>query len=148
MANLFQRLVLPLQSEMPMLPFLYDFLADLMTNLMEIVVKTDILESLSAVRLCSFDINDNTVLKKKAETKIGTGAHSALNKTIEIGSSNPTIRNEFFRECQNFVKGCVTKLQGKNPLKFKIVRNSCCFLPKRMVEEPEKVLSSGCSTTL
>ena len=71
-ANLFQRLVLPLQSEMPMLPFLYDFLVDLMTNLMEMVVKTDILESLSAVRLCSFDINDNTILKKKAETKIGT----------------------------------------------------------------------------
>lgn len=114
------------QSPAPMAPFLYDDIYDLMRNLMQRVVKSNVLESADTPRkLIAVDLKDDKNLLSRDKMGIGIGAVSEMAKA----KCSDVQKMEFQMQFRKFIIGLLEKTIERSPLKYKATRAITCINP-------------------
>jgi len=114
------------QSPAPMAPFLYDDITDLMRNLMQRVVKSNVLEAADTPRkLIAIDLQDNKNLLSRDKVGIGIGAVSEMAKA----KCSDLQKMEFQMQVRKFIIALIQKTVERSPLKYKATRAISCISP-------------------
>lgn len=134
----FQNFLTIFQSDAPMLPFLNEILTSLMRSLMTKIVRPEVIQSATtSLAICNIDVMIKDNLKDATSIDIGTAALLEVNKAMQISSTTPQLRKQFYRECRLFIVSAILKLQEKNPLKYKFVRNCSSLSPSLVVNDAD-----------
>jgi len=114
------------QSTAPLAPFLYDDITDLMRNLMQRVVKSNVLEAADTPRkLIAVDLKDDKNLLSRDKLGIGIGAVSELAKA----KCSDLQKMEFKMQFRKFIIALIEKTVERSPLKYKATRAISCINP-------------------
>ena len=108
------------QTTVPMMPFFYDDLHDVIRTPMEKIVVSSVLhESKTTSSLCKINLTKKDNLKKKPDVSFGS--------TTEIDNllKKDTVTNE---SVKSFKKDCIRYCK-RSPLKYAVVLNSSMILP-------------------
>lgn len=125
------------QDEKPLVIFLGTDLALLMSDLMELFVKPEVLnENRTGYKLANLDVSAN--VKSPKQINIGSGARLALQQS----EASELQKLDFMNCCSKMLVAVVTKLQERCPLKYSFLRAFRVFNPKVMVENPTASLQT------
>jgi hypothetical protein len=112
------------QSNLPLLPFLYDDIHSLLRNLMMRFVTKDTMAAAStAAKLVEIDLTNKNNIKKISEIDIGFAASAACKGVAGIAILS------FREQCITFLKHVCRKLIDKCPAKYKVVKGATCLTP-------------------
>ena len=119
------------QDKKPLVIFLGSDLAILMNDLMELFVKSEVLEeNRTAYKLANLDISAS--VKSPKHIYIVNGARLALQQS----QASELQKLDFMNCCSKMFVAVVTKLQERCPLKYSFLRAFKTFNPSLMVEHP------------
>ena len=111
-----ERFLTKFQSPAPLAPFLYEDITDLMRNLMQRVVKSNVLEAADTPRkLIAVDLKDDKNLLSRDKLGIGIGAVSELAKA----KCSDLQKMEFKMQFRKFIIALIEKTVERSPLKYK-----------------------------
>ena len=109
-----------------MAPFLYDDITDLMRNLLQRVVKSNVLEAADTPRkLIAIDLQDGKNILSQEKLSIGIGAVSEMAKA----KCSELQKMEFQKQFQKFIIALIDKVVERSPLKYKAARTISCINP-------------------
>ena len=109
-----------------MAPFLYDDITDLMRNLLQRVVKSNVLEAADTPRkLIAIDLQDGKNILSQEKLSIGIGAVSEMAKA----KCSELQKMEFQKQFQKFIIALIDKVVERSPLKYKATRTISCINP-------------------
>ena len=124
------------QTTVPMMPFYYDDLHDVIRTLMEKILVSSVLhESKTASFLCRIDLTEKDNLKKKPD--IGFGATFEINDLLKKDTITSKSVKSFKKDCIIFISLMLTKLTERSPLKYAVVQNSSSILPLLIATNPD-----------
>ncbi|KAK7868384.1 hypothetical protein R5R35_013669 [Gryllus longicercus] len=112
------------QSDDPIAPFLYDELHSLLNNLMQRVVKPDVLRT--AKSLVKIDVQDAKNLITAEHFELDFATRSALKKVKGVSEKDVLLLKNDMRSC---IIGIILKMQEKSPLKYSLTRALSCLDP-------------------
>ena len=124
------------QTEKPLVVYLGTDLAVLMSDLMELFVKPEVLnDNMTGYKLANLDVSAH--VKSPKQINIGNGARLALQQS----GASEIQKLDFLNSCLKFLVAIVTKLQERCPLKYSFLRSFRALNPSEMVQNP----SSSCT---
>ena len=127
------------QSEDPLLPFLHGFLVDVIKSLLELFMKTSVVDSIAVLPdLEKFDLTKKTSLLKVTEVNIGFAARHSLAKLVHSDDISSADAFSFREDCVTFVTEVIKSIMQRVPLKSSVLKNSSCFAPELLLKYPEK----------
>lgn len=144
-AKIIKPFLVKYQTDAPMMPFLSTDLYEVMKNLAERVVKSDVMRSIGSSHynmVKKLDLNDSRNLKDYKHVDLGFAGDKKLKELLagKVVSERQVL--ELRMECRAIIVKIVAKLQDKSPLKYALVRNLSCLDPKRMVLDRDGCVSS------
>lgn len=147
--KLLQRFLVEFQTDAPMIPFMWESVECIMLNLLQRVVKREVLEKQDRLKQSHTVVKlVEEVLVSPKEVNIGFGATAALQQAKK--KSNPTDISQCLLDCRSFIVAVVQKLQQRSPLKHKILRDFACLDPTVICSEGDDKmrLLNGALTSL
>ena len=129
------------QTDQPMIPFLASDLFQMAKGLMEVIIKPDIMKSVTTTqKLISVDPTntDNHKIYKKID--VGFTAEKILKKSLCDKKLTECREMEFRMEAKAFVVEILKRLLNKCPLQYTLVRN-LAFLDPRHIPKKEDCIN-------
>lgn len=132
-ASILETFLKSYQTDSPMVPFMFSDVTKIMTELLSIVVKPDILNGKTGMDLCKINIRNSNNLLDVAVIELGFGVAEQIKlATARYGPFQKKSILNFRTDCQSFVVTIIEKLQAKNPISYKMVVGASCLDPKVM----------------
>ena len=139
------------QTDKPMIPFLFFELKAIVTSLLEVIVRSSVIESCkSTKKLISIDLSDQDNLLPLNKMNVGFAVSGAIKKLVQSDKVSCDGVKKFRQGAQLFIKGILQKLFERCPLGSTILRCSSIFdlshlstIPKEKLQERWKLLLSG-----
>lgn len=124
------------QGDRPLLPFLGDELGNVVKSLMNRFIKKEVLADADTVlKLTKIDCDDKKNYRDYKQIDIGFAANKVLQEAPNTVSD---LQKMTFRMgCCKFLAAMTSKLLERSPLKYGLVRNLNCLVPKNMATVPE-----------
>ena len=111
------------QADKPMVSFIYSELKSLLRNLLQLVVKPDVLNKCKTVlQMASIDCNLKESLLPLSYVELGFGVKAIITKAKRKDTVGNQEFAKFKREGQIFVTSVVKKRLEKSPIKCDFVR--------------------------
>ena len=118
------------QTDAPMAPFLYSEIYCVLQVLMRRFIKRDVMDKATTPKkLNEIDINSPENVCDPKDVDIGTQAKSYLRKANITGKE----KQNFQKECLEFLIATVSKIHERSPLKYKITRPISCIVPGSII---------------
>lgn len=123
------------QTKKPMLPYLAQDVFILLKDVMKRFLKSEVVDSLSQMKLLQLDIKkfENQLPLEKIDIGFTAG------KSIRKMKDGDKLR--FRKDCLNYLIGFTQKLFDRSPLKYSVVRNASSLTPEVMADDKEKAVS-------
>ena len=129
------------QSYKPIIPYLYSDILELIKNLMQLIVKPDLLEECeSYLDFRRIDLDDKESITKPKDMNIGFPARLSiqeLKKNNEIKNSDVA---SFLSKSTKFIVTFLKKLFEKGHVGFNVVKNASIFNPHTLRNEKVAVV--------
>ncbi|KAM8766754.1 uncharacterized protein AB9X84_005877 isoform 1-T1 [Acanthopagrus schlegelii] len=136
----FQPFLAKYQTDVPMMPFLWEDLENLIRNLLKRFIKRDALP-LTPFKLVRLDVMDQKLWLSPKEVDIGMGATAVIK---ELSGAKGRVSDlgvlQFRKDCQVVLSNICKKALDKCPLKYSVVHNMMCLDPKKMHSKPDDCL--------
>lgn len=113
------------QTAQPMAPFIYSDLEQLLRNLINRFVKTDIAK-VDIKDLIKVDFSAVKNLKPVQTIDIGFSTR----KFLACSNASEKEKSEFLTNCQKFLISVIKKLLERSALKYRLTKSLSCFSPK------------------
>ena len=118
------------RTDAPMAPFLYSEIHCVLQVLMRQFIKRDVMDKATTPKkLDEIDINSPENVCDPKDVDIGTQDKSYLRKVNITGKE----KQNFQKECLEFLIATVSKINERNPLKYKITRPISCIVPVSII---------------
>ena len=141
-ASIFQPFLVKYQSKVPMLPFLYTDLSQLLRSVLTLVVKEDVLQACSSgLQLSKSDLDKQIMFKKKRCFHLGFATESNLAELRKKDVVNESTNGEFLLGMQKCVVATLKKLCERCPTGSVILRSAVIFDPAILKSSTSTVLS-------
>ena len=125
------------QTAVPMMPFFYDDLHDVIRTIMEKIVVSSVLHELkTSSSLCSINLTKKDNLKTKPD--VGFSATTEINDLLKKDTVTSKSVKSFKKDCINFISSMLTRLQERAPLEYAVVQNSSLILPLLIATNPDR----------
>ena len=136
------------QTENPMMVYIYRDLKLLSKNLLQLVVKSDILaKAKSGKQLREINLSNEDNLRSLKDIDMGFAAETEIKKLRHQDTGTKTQLKEFHEGCRVFVTSILSKLFERSPLGSDILRlfgvidlNNISSLPKQSLQNTMKKL--------
>ena len=136
-AGLLEPYLLAYQTDSPMIPFMYEDLQKLVTNLLKLFVKSSIIESCaSGLDLKKIDLFNKQNLVKNKDIVLGFAADTKLSEMKRQDIINDAQAAEFRKGCGLFLVYLTNKIFERSPLGSVVVRTASIFNPKVLQSDP------------
>lgn len=109
------------QTDIPLIPFLFGDLTNVVTCLLDRFVQKDRVKD----NIMEIDVNNSSIFLPYRQIDIGIGSTCSLKKNCISESDSITFR----KECKIFLIACVKKLQERSPLSYELTKAASCFDP-------------------
>lgn len=123
------------QSDEPLLPFITRDLCYLIRSLLERCVDPKVTDSLTAVKLASFNARDSKNFLDISKLDIGLAANKALKEATRTKKVSQRALLGFRMECRTLLIELVCKLVEKCPIKYTLARSLACLDPRHFGEK-------------
>ena len=136
MAQIMQPYLIMFQTDAPMLPFMFDELANILYRLLRLVYRKKKLDEKSKLR----DVMNEKFLKDEKnlidvlQIDIGAAARDALNK-VDVAAEK---KRQFRKECRGAVVCVLLKLMERLPTNKMVVIQASALSPHNMIKIPDK----------
>lgn len=134
-ANLVEPFLTEYQSNAPLAPFLYTDLTILMTDLMAIFIKKEVLQKASNVYKIDVEEKENHVLAQ--HIKLGFSVQAELKKASTNSDVSEKDRCIFKNQCKVMLIKFCQKLLERSPLKYKLCKAITFCDPLLLVEHQD-----------
>ena len=125
------------QTAVPMMPFFYDDLHDVIRTIMEKIVVSSVLHELkTSSSLCSINLTKKDNLKTKPD--VGFGATTEINDLLKKDTVTSKSVKSFKKDYINFISSMLTRLLERAPLEYAVVQNSSLILPLLIATNPDR----------
>ena len=125
------------QTAVPMMPFFYDDLHDVIRTIMEKIVVSSVLHELkTSSSLCSINLTKKDNLKTKPD--VGFSATTEINDLLKKDTVTSKSVKSFKKDCINFISSMLTRLLERAPLEYAVVQNSSLILPLLIATNPDR----------
>lgn len=121
------------QTDRPMTPFLMTDLSNIIKELMQKIVKSDVIIQSAGSKLFSIDMDDKNVYLTYSKVDIGFSTDRALKVAVKEKKLSDRQVMEFKIDCRNFITKLIKKLLDKCPVTYSLVRNLSMLNPKEML---------------
>ena len=122
---------------------MYKDLLKLLRELMQLIVKPDIVTNCSsAIDLQCVDLENKNLIMKPKDMNIGFGARNIITELKRKDVITNTLTANSFTDVTKFIISMVKKLFHKSPLEYNFFRNSVIFDPQVHVNEDASVLQN------
>lgn len=118
------------QTDAPMVPFLYDTLYELLKGLMEHVVKKEILDGITVMKMLKIDLTNEKNLKPAEEISLGFAVKDEIRKHRDSVSNKQIL--EFRKQCSTFYVSVIKKIIERCPLKYNMIKGATFLNPAVM----------------
>ena len=134
-----------------MIPFLFFELKAIVTSLLEVIVRSSVIESCkSTKKLISIDLSDQDTLLPLNKMNVGFAVNGTIKKLAQSDKVSSDGVKKFRQGAQLFIKGILQKFFEGCPLESTILRCSSIFdlshlssVPTEKQQERWKLLLSG-----
>ena len=125
------------QTDKPMIPFMYYELKSVIQNLLEIIVKSSVLEESKNVpqKWKEIDLNDEKNLIPAEKLKLGLAVENEINCLKKRDLVTSREKNKFLSEVQDFLVAMINKLFEKSPV-------CSIFLKAASVLDPDVIFNN------
>ena len=148
LAGILQPFLVQYQTDNPMLPFMYNDLTGLISKIMRIVIKSEIIDDCPVTNLKNIDLRKKPNILKGKDIDVGFAAKKIITDLKSQDAIDSTAITEFRNNVFNFVEKTVGKIFKRFPIGSVVVRTSRVFDPKVMVSESVDSLKSNIKTLL
>ena len=132
MANHLEKFLVPFQSDNPLVPFLYQELFNLTKSLLKRIVKKEVYDKIEDSRdLFKLDLESTKVVMDPKDIDIFNSAKAGLKSARS--KLNAKMITEFRFQCLYFIRGTISKLLERSPLKYPITKAMSCLSPSIML---------------
>ena len=127
------------QRERPMLPFMAEYLYDILCNILDKFIKKSVMEKVTSMaKLAKVDVMEKENLLHAKEVDIGFAARKLQTDLQKKKKVSERQIFEYLNECQVFLQSLTVKLLERCPLQYPVVRNIVCLDPKYMAAHPDQ----------
>ncbi|GBO29646.1 hypothetical protein AVEN_212602-1 [Araneus ventricosus] len=127
-ANEFESFLTEYQTNVPLIPFLFEDLTNLVSRLLKRFVLRDALKEGNILNV-DFENVASFLPSKKIDVGISALCH------IKKAKASEGQLNTFFKDARKFLIGCVRKLLERSPLIYILTRSVSCFNPMVTLSE-------------
>ncbi|GBN49355.1 hypothetical protein AVEN_57100-1 [Araneus ventricosus] len=127
-ANEFESFLTEYQTDVPLIPFLFEDLTNLVSRLLKRFVLRDALKEGNILNV-DFENVASFLPSKKIDVGISASYH------IKKAKASEGQLNTFFKDARKFLIGCVRKLLERSPLIYILTRSVSCFNPMVTLSE-------------
>ena len=127
-ATEFETFLREYQTDVPLIPFLYEDLKNLMLRIMKKFIKKDLLTKRNPLKVEVDKVCNHLPCN---EIDVGISALCHLRK-IKVSEGHLNI---FYKDCRKFLICYTKKLQERSPLIYEITRSVSCFNPQVTVNQ-------------
>ena len=129
------------QRERPMLPFMAEYLYDILCTILDKFIKKSVMEKVTSMaKLAKVDVMEKENLLHAKEVDIGFAARKLITDLQKKKVSERQVF-EYQNEYQVFLQSLTVKLLERCPLQYPIVRNIVCLDPKYMAAHPDQAMN-------
>ena len=127
------------QRERPMLPFMAEYLFDILHNILDKFIKKSVLaEVTSMAKLANIDVMKKENLLNAKDVDVGFAAKKLVTDLQRKKKVSERQILEYQNECQVFLQSLTAKLLDRCPLQYPVVRNIVCLDLKYMAGHPDE----------
>ena len=129
------------QRERPMLPFMAEYLYDILCTILDKFIKKSVMEKVTSMaKLAKVDVMEKENLLHAKEVDIGFAAQKLVTDLQKKKKVSERQIFEYQNECQVFLQSLTVKLLERCPLQYPVVRNIVCLDPKYMAAHPDQAM--------
>ena len=128
------------QRERPMLPFMAEYLYDILCTILNKFIKTVMEKITSMAKLAKVDVMEKENLLHAKEVDIGFATRKLITDLQKKKKVSESQIFEYQNECQVFLQSLTVKLLERCPLQYPGVRNIVCLDPKYMAAHPDQAM--------
>ena len=131
-ASMLNGFLIKFQSDSPFVPFLSDWLEDLMRSMMKkLLIREVINKANTTFLLLKVDVSTNQLPVSKIQLP------TASAEVLSMGSFKQHLQDGIKKKYTLMLRSIILKLQERSPLKYKLVRSASSLSPVNMMNEPE-----------
>ena len=131
------------QSDAPLAPFLYEDLKALVLKLLKLVIKPDVMDTLtSQSKITKLDLTNRDNFKKPHHFNIGTAADQKVKSQSRLRLVEDIEVFNFQHQCKDFICGIVTKLLERSPVSQPVAKWLSLFNPSNLAVKDKSNLET------
>ena len=135
------------QRERPMLPFMAEYLYDILCTILDKFIKKSVMEKVTSMaKLAKVDVMEKENLLHAKEVDIGFTTRKLITDLQKKKKVNERQIFEYQNDCQVFLQSLTVKLLERCPLQYPVVRNIVCLDPKYMAAHPDQAMHKNKTT--
>ena len=129
------------QRERPMLPFMAEYLYDILCTILDKFIKKSVMEKVTSMaKLEKVDVMEKENLLHAKEVDIGFAARKLITDLQKKKKVSERQIFEYQNERQMFLQSLTVTFLEMCPLQYPVVRNIVCLDPKYMAAHPDQAL--------
>ena len=123
-----------------MLPFMAEYLYDILCTILDKFIKKSVMEKVTSMaKPAKVDVMEKENLLHAKEVDIGFAARKLVTDLQKKKVSERQLF-EYQNECQVFLQSLTVNLLERCPLQYPVVRNIVCLDPKYMAAHPDQTM--------
>ena len=140
-AYLLEPFLLHYQNDSPMVPFIHDDLFNLLSSLVQVIIRPEILEKCTTLfDLKKVDLGKKENVMKANHFSIGFATSQLIHDLKRRDSVSSSDILNFRRDIYKFVQVTVNKISDRFPVGSAIICNANVFNPTKMISAPSENL--------
>ena len=134
-ANLVEPFLTKYQTDKPVVPFMYYDIKNIICNILEIIVKPEVLVKIKKPhKLKDIDLSNKNNLIKPGEMSIGFAVDCTVKKLKQKGVINLTNIKVFKKAAQKFIVAKAEELLERTPLTYSLLQSTSVFGPQNLLQ--------------
>ena len=148
-ASILQPFLSQYQTDNPMIPFMYNDLMVLVTNILQLILKPEIISKCKSLHdMKCLDLKDKNNLLRGREINVGFSAEAIINDLKRKDAVQNSEVTSFRNMAYHLISATVGKCFERFPISSVIVRNTAVFDPRSMCKETPQSLHSKLTALL
>ena len=122
------------QTDIPMAPYIYFDLKNLVVNLLKLFIKSEVIENCkTSSDILNLDVADENNWIKLYQITIGFAAETSLRELKRQDNIENREVKKLLIDCRSFLISMIQKIFQRSPLKSSVIKNVRVFDPKVMI---------------